>query len=193
VLVERGLLVALAATPLWLPCPAGAILLTLAPADVERAVTEGSRSIAQEEFGEEWHVRLPNGDEVAVTTPFSRVAFAARRAAFKGEPLTERALQEQVDRGKGKLQLLVTVHGGAADFARWHQPVLRVGDREVKASFVQNERTALRVEGNRFAARNVYVFPLEGLAPQGTALLVVQHAVDRKVLLQVPLNFAKMR
>jgi hypothetical protein len=85
------------------------------------------------------------------------------------------------------------MHGRAPDFARWYQPVLRVEGREVKASFTQNERTALRLEDGRYAARNVYVFPLEGIPPRGTVTLVVRHSVDQKVIMQQALDLSKMR
>jgi hypothetical protein len=137
---------------------------------------------------------LPGGEEVAVSTPFSRLALAARQAAMKGEPLTEKKQQEQIDRGKGRIQLLVTMYGRERDFARWYQPAFVVGGQEIKATFVQNERTPLRLPDGRFAARNIYVFPLEGL-PMGSAVtLVVRGAPpDNKEMLRAPLNLGKFR
>jgi len=170
-----------------------AVLGELSTADIQRAVEEGTRGVAREDFGTEWVVRLPTGEEVSVTTSFSRVAHAARRAAFKDEGLTERQLQEQLDRSRGKLQLTVTMYGRQVDFARWYQAALRAGAREIKATFAQNERTALRLDDGRFAARNVYVFPLEGLPLGGTVTLVVQHAVERREVLRAALDLGKMR
>lgn len=175
------------------PGLAHALVPELSPGDIETALEAGARGVAQEDFGDEWRVALPGGGEITVTTPFSRLAYAARQAAFRGEPLPDKQRQEQLDRGKGKLQLLVTMLGPAVDFARWFQPVLRVGGREVKASFAQNERTALRLEDGRFAARNLYVFPLEGLPPRGTVTLVVNHSVDRREVLRVSLDLSTMR
>ena len=110
-----------------------------------------------------------------VSTPFSRLALAARQATMKGESLTEKQQKEQIDRGKGRIQLLVTMRGGPSrSFARFYQPVLLVDGREVKATFVQNERTPLVQEDGRLAARNVYVFPLEGLPTNGAVTLLVQ-------------------
>lgn len=189
-----GWLLAASLVGLWASArDAGAVLGELSAQDIQRAVDEGTRSIAREDFDQEWLVRLPGGEEILVTTPFSRVFHAARRAAFKDEPLAERQLQEQLGRGQGKLQLTVTVYGRQVDFARWYQPVLRVGGREVKATFAQNERTALRLEDGRFAARNIYVFPLEGLPLGGAVTLVVQHAVDRKEILRATLDLGKLR
>ncbi len=176
-----------------MPRDTAAILPELSAGDIKRAIDEGSRAIAQEEAGDEWRMRLPGGEEVVVTTPFSRLWHAARQAAFKGEPLSDKQLQEQLERGKGKLQLVVTMYGRQVDFARWYQPVLRSGRSEIKATFTQNERTALPVENGRFAARNVYVFPIEGLPVQGTATLVVQHSIDRKEILRAPLDLSRMR
>jgi hypothetical protein len=170
-----------------------ALMPTLSAEDIRRALDEGARAIAKEDFGEEWRVGLPRGEEILVTTPYSRLAFAARRAAFKEEPLTDKQVQEQVERGQGKLQLQVTMYGRETDFARWYQAVLRVGGREIKATFVQNERTALRTEDGRFAARNIYVFPLEGIAAQGTVTLVVQHSIERKEILRASLDLGRMR
>jgi hypothetical protein len=172
---------------------ARALMPILSAEDVRRALDEGARAIAKEEFGEEWRVQLARGEEVLVTTPYARLAHAARRAAFKEEPLTDKQVQEQVERGQGKLQLQVTVYGREIDFARWYQAVLRVGTREVKATFVQNERTALRTEDGRFAARNIYVFPLEGVPPQGAVTLVIQHSIDRKEILRATLDLGRMR
>ena len=58
----------------------------------------GIASITQDDFAEEWHLRLPGGEEVVVTTPFSRLAVAARNATTKGEALTEAA--EGADRSQ---------------------------------------------------------------------------------------------
>jgi hypothetical protein len=175
------------------PTPALALLPTLAPGDVEAALEAGQQGVAQEDFGEEWRVALPEGAEIVVTTPFARLAHAARQGAFKGEPLSDKQRQEQLERGKGKLQLLVTLVGTTPDFARWLQPLLRVGAQEVKATFTQNERSALRLENGRFAARNIYVFPLESVPPRGTVTLVVQHSIERRVVLRAPIDLAKMR
>ena len=48
----------------------------LSAAEIEEALETGTSAMTQEEFGEEWHVRLPNGEEILLTTPFSRLAFA---------------------------------------------------------------------------------------------------------------------
>jgi len=180
---------------LWgAPGPAPALVGDLTAAGVQEAIDAGTASITQEDFAEEWQLRLPGGEEVVVSTPFSRLALAARQAAMKGESLTEKQQQEQIDRGKGRIQLLVTMHGRARDFARWYQPVLLVGGREWKASFAQNERTPLPLEDGRYAARNVYVFPLEGLPTGGAVTLVVRGAPpDHKEVLRAALDLGKFR
>lgn len=166
----------------------------LTPAGVQEAIDAGTASLTQEDFAEEWQLRLPGGEEVVVSTPFSRLALAARQAAMKGEPLTEKQQQEQFDRGKGRIQLLVTMYGRARDFARWYQPFLVVRGREVKASFAQNERTPMRVEDGRYAARNVYVFPLEDLPGKGTVTLVVRGAPpEPRDVLRAPLDLSRFR
>ncbi len=162
---------------------------------VREAIEAGVASITQDDFAEEWQLRLPGGEEVVVSTPFSRLALAARHATMKGEPLTDKQQKEQIDRGKGRIQLLVTMHGGPSrSFARFYQPVLVVDGREVKASFVQNERTPLVQEDGRLAARNVYVFPLEGLPMNGAVTLVVRGAPpEQKEVLRAKIDFSKFR
>lgn len=188
----RILAVLLAVVALAVAAPARAVYLEPTPAQVAEAVEEGRASITREEFGQEWLVRLPGGEEVRVTTPFSRVALAARQAAFKGEPFEEREIQGHLDRGRGRIQFLVAVHGPRVDFARWYAAVLRVGQREIKAVFAQNERTALRLEDGRYLARNIYAFPTEGLAPTGTVTLVVRTREGKEVL-RVPIDLGAMR
>ena len=111
-----------------------------------------------------------------VSTPFSRLALAARQATMKGESLSEKQQKEQIDRGKGRIQLLVTMHGGPSrSFARFYQPVLLVDGREIKATLRPERAHADPVqEDGRLAARNVYVFPLEGLPTNGAVTLVVR-------------------
>ena len=173
--------------------PAQALILVLSPGDVEQALEAGRRGVVQEDFGDEWRLSLPDGSEVVVTTPFSRLATAARQATFKGEPLSDKQRQEQLDRGKGKLQLQVTMFGRTVDFARWYQPALGVDGREVKPTFTQNERTALKVEDGRYAARNIYVFPLEGLTARSTLTLIIRHSVEQREVLRASLDLSRMR
>jgi hypothetical protein len=176
------------------PRSGAAFVGDLTPAGMGEAIDAGTASITQEDFAEEWQLRLPGGEEVAISTPFSRLALAARQAAMKGEALTDKQRQEQIDRGKGRVQLVVTMYGRARDFARWYQPTLLTDGREIKATFVQNERTPLRLEDGRYAARNVYVFPLEDLATNGPVTLVVRGAPpDHKEVLRSALDFGKFR
>jgi hypothetical protein len=189
-----GLRAALVLGLLGAPYSSPALMGDLAPEGVQEAIDAGIASVTQDEFAEEWQLRLPGGEEVVVSTPFSRLALAARQAAMKGETLTEKQQQEQFDRGKGRIQLLVTMYGKTRDFARWYRPALMVGGREVKATFAQNEQTPLPVGDGRFAARNVYVFPLEGLPMKGPVTLVVRAAPpDHKEVLRASLDLGKFR
>jgi hypothetical protein len=191
----RGV-VAVAALLGWLATglgPAAAFIPVLSDKDVGTALDVGDTSIAQENFDDEWRVPLPDGFEIEVTTPFYRVASAARRAAFKNEPLADKDRDEAIERGKGRIQLKVTMLGPAVDFARWYDPVLLVGRQELKPAFVQNERTALRQPDGRWAARNVYVFSVEGLPAKGTVTLVVRHRIEKKEVWRGPIDLSKMR
>ena len=193
---RRGALALALATALGcgLPGSAAALVGDLDEGGIREAIEAGIASITQDDFADEWQLRLPGGEEVVVATPFSRLALAARHATMKGEALTEKQQKEQIDRSKGRIQLLVTMRGGPPrNFARFYQPVLVVDGREVKASFVQNERTPLTQEDGRLAARNVYVFPLEGL-PNGAVTLVVRGAPpEQKEVLRAKIDLGKFR
>jgi hypothetical protein len=193
--IGRGALAgALVLGLLGLSRPALAFVGDLSPAGIQEAIDTGTASITQDDFAEEWQLLLPGGEEVLVSTPFSRLALAARQVAMKSESLTDKQRQEQIDRGKGRIQLLVLMYGRERDFARWYQPVLVVGGREIKATFAQNERTPLRLPDGRYAARNVYVFPLEELPAKGAVTIVVRGAPpDHKEVLRAPLDFGRFR
>ncbi|HEY7142527.1 MAG TPA: hypothetical protein VIE44_20725 [Methylomirabilota bacterium] len=191
-----GAALALAALLLGgLPGPASALVGDLTADGIREAIEAGTAGITQDDFAEEWQLRTPGGEDIVVSTPFSRLALAARTSAMKDEALTEKQQKEQIDRGKGRIQLLVTMHGGPSrSFARFYQPTLLVNGREVKASFVQNERTPLVQDDGRLAARNVYVFPLEGLPTTGVVTLVVRGAPpDQKEVLRATLDLGKFR
>jgi hypothetical protein len=173
--------------------PAAAFIPVLSDKDIQTALEVGEKAIAQEDFDQEWRLPLPEGAEIEVTTPFYRLAFAARKAAFKNEPLADKDRQEALDRGKGKIQLKVTMFGPAVAFARWYDAVLVAGRQEIKASFVQNERTALKEPDGRFAARNIYVFPVEGLPAQGTVTLAVRDRIAKKEVFRSPIDLSKLR
>jgi hypothetical protein len=191
-----GAALALAAVLLWgAPRPASALVGDLTPDGIREAITAGTAAITQDDFAEEWQLRLPGGEDIVVSTPFSRLALTARQVAMKGETLTEKQQKDQIDRGKGRIQLLVTMHGGPSrTFARFYTPVLQVDGREIKASFVQNERTPIPEEDGRLAARNVYVFPLEGLPKGGIVTLVVRDAPpEQKEVLRAKFDLGKFR
>jgi magnesium transporter len=191
-----GAALALAAVLPWgAPRPASALVGDLTPDGIREAITAGIAAITQDDFAEEWQLRLPGGEDIVVSTPFSRLALTARQVAMKGETLTEKQQKDQIDRGKGRIQLLVTMHGGPSrTFARFYTPVLQVDGREIKASFVQNERTPIPEEDGRLAARNVYVFPLEGLPKGGIVTLVVRDAPpEQKEVLRAKLDLGKFR
>jgi hypothetical protein len=187
---------ALATLLLWgAPRPAPALVGDLTPDGIREAIDAGVAAVTQDDFAEEWQLQLPGGEDIVVSTPFSRLALTARQVAMKGDILTEKQQKEQIDRGKGRIQLIVTMHGGPSrTFARFYTPVLQVDGKEIKASFVQNERTPIPEDDGRLAARNVYVFPLEGLPKNGTVTLVVRDAPpEQKEVLRAKLDLSKFR
>jgi len=161
--------------------PAAAASFTLGERERQDAIAAGRRSVVSEDFGGEWQARNASGETLSVMTPFHRLALAARNAAFKGEPLKPKEIDTAVKETSGKLMVWVTLKGGAPDFARFYTPVLLDGKAEIKPSFVQNERTALRAESGGYAARCLYVFPAAALGGKSRFTLVVRNPDDKEV------------
>ena len=132
----------------------------------QAALAFGARSTTQSVFDAEWNVANGAGERLSVLTPFQPLK--------PDEP--ERMLNQQRDR----LVVLVELRGPRADFARFYVPELRVGDHVVKALFVQNERTALKQEDDRYLARCRYEFPNKELSPTARVVLIVRDANGRQ-------------
>jgi hypothetical protein len=161
--------------------PAAAASFTPGERERQDAIALGRRSVVSEEFGAEWQARNASGETLIVMTPFHRLALAARNAAFKGEALKPKDIDNAVKETGGKLTVWVTLKGGTPDFARFYAPLLLDGKTEIKPSFVQNERTALRAEDGAYAARCLYVFPAAGLSGTGRFTLVVRNPDEKEV------------
>ena len=160
---------------------AAAASFALGEGERQDAIRVGKRSVVSEDFGGEWRTRNPSGESVLVMTPFHRLALAARNAAFKNEPLRPKDIETALKESQGKLTVWVTLRGGSPDFARFYAPTLLDGRTEIKPSFVQNERTALRAPEGGYAARCLYVFPAEGLKDKGRYTLVIRDADEKDV------------
>ncbi len=172
--------------------PGEAVSFVLTDRDREQALRAGKRSVVLEEFGAEWRLRDASGQAVVVMTPFHRLALAARNSAFRGEEIKPRDIETVLKDHNGVLGFWATLKGGKVDFARFYSPTLMAGGVAVKASFVQNERTALREEDGKYAARCLYVFPADGLDPKGRVTLVVRDAEEKEVA-KFTVDLAAMR
>ena len=155
---------------------------TLTPQERETAILTGKRSIISDRFGGEWRVGGDGaGDAVVVMTPFHRLALAARNSAFKSQELKPRDVEALLKEQEGNLTLWATLKGGKADFARFYTPLLVSGQQQIKAAFIQNERTARGEDDGSYTARCMYVFPSEGLKPGDTLMLIVRDSDDKQV------------
>ena len=172
--------------------PGEAVSFALADPERDQAVRVGKRSIILDEFGAEWRLKDGSGQTVVVMTPFHRLALAARNSAFRSQELKQREIESVLKDYEGKLGFRVALRGARTDFARFYTPTLLAGTQAVKASFVQNERTALREDDGRYAAQCLYVFPAEGLAPKSRVVLVVKDADEREVA-KFTVDLAAMR
>ena len=172
--------------------PGEAVSFALTDRDREEAVRAGKKSVVTEEFGAEWRVKDPSGQAVALMTPFHRLALASRIATFRSQELKVKDIDALLKEYEGKLTFQVTLRGAKTDFARFYAPALMAGAQEMKASFVQNEHTALREDDGRYAAQCVYVFPAGKLDPKGQVVLVVKDAEEREIA-KFTVNLAAMR
>ena len=164
----------------------------LSPKEIEDAIRTGRQSLTQEEFGAEWRRVNPSGHELIVQTPFYRVAFLARLAAFKGEEPDKSEIGKLLRASQDRLLFWVSFQGPRPDFAKTYRPTLFVDGKEVKPAFVQNERTALPIESGRYLARCLYAFPVDGVNPRGSVSLVVKTFEGQEVS-RFQVNLATMR
>jgi hypothetical protein len=167
--------------PALLPAPAAGAALTLDEHGRREAIRVGEKSVGNEAFDTEWKVKSDGGDAVSVLTPFHRLVIAARHATYSGKPLKPTEPDKLLKENRDRLVLLAELHGKSESFARGYAPRLVVGDREIKPTFVQNERTAHRQEDGRYLARCVYGFPTRDLNGRGQATLIVADADGRDV------------
>lgn len=176
---------------MWIS-PLDALLLTLTPQDRDEAVRTGRRSVIDENWGGEWRVDAGAGQAVTVMTPFHRLALAARNSALRNQELKPRDVEVLLKNLEGKLMFWATLRGGRVDFTRFYAPALVAGPQEIKASFSQNERTALRGDDGQFTARCLYVFPTEKLDPRATVTLLVRDG-EEKLVAKFTVDLSAMR
>ena len=170
---------------------AAAASFTLSEAERRAALQVGERSITAEDFDREWRVS-GDGGEVAVLTPFHRLAVAARHAAFKHEPLEPSEVERVIKKDAGRLIVWVSLRGRRQDFARYYAPRLVQGTREIGPAFVQNERTALLQDDGVYLARCVYGFPVRDLDGRASVALIVADIEGRDVS-RFTIDLASMR
>jgi hypothetical protein len=156
--------------------------LTLTSQQRDAAMEMGRQSVISERFGAEWRVSGDGaGEGLVVMTPFHRLALAARNSAFKNQDLTPKEVDALVQGEEGKLTFWATLKGARDDFARFYTPVLVNGQQQIKATFMQNERTARRENDGGYTARCLYVFPAEGLKPSEPLTLIVKDTGGKPV------------
>ena len=143
------------APALGLPRPSPALVGDLTEAANREATDAGIASITQEDFAEEWQLRLPGGEDVVVSTPFSRLALAAARGRHEGRVAHGEAAEGADRSGKGASSSSSSRCTGdhpAASPASTSRALL-VNGREVRGTFVQNERTPLGRERHAVSPR----------------------------------------
>jgi len=165
---------------------------TLNDADKRAAIRTGEHSVSTETFDREWRVSNGGGETAMVLTPFHRLTVAARHAAFKNDSLKPAEVDRVVKENVNRLVVWVNLKGKGEDFARFYVPRLVAGEREIKASFVQNERTAVRQDDGAFMARCVYGFPIQDLTGRAKVALVVADPDGRDVS-RFTIDLASMR
>jgi hypothetical protein len=177
---RRAVAAWLAAAVLHGGAGASAASFTLTPGETRAALRFGADSVQVEAFDAEWRVDNGRGETVVVLTPFHRLAIAARHAAFKNEEVRPAELDRLLRDQRDRLVLWAYLTGRREDFARGLRPELRLGDRTIKAAFVQNERTPAPASGGGYLARCLYTFPTKELSGASRVVLVVRDADGRE-------------
>lgn len=184
--------VGLLALLLW-PGVVGAATLVLSETQQHEAIQTGERSVTADAFDAEWRVAGATAGETAtVMTPFHRLVIAARHAAFNSKPLKPGEPAKILKENRDRLVFWTTLRGTSSDFARYYVPRLIVGDRDIKATFVQNERTAIRQPDGGYLARCVYGFPTKDVKGRERVGLVVGDGDGRDVS-RFTIDLARMR
>jgi hypothetical protein len=171
---------------------AAAASFTLDEAQKRAAVQAGERSTLTEGFDREWRVAGAGGDSLTILTPFHRLLLAARHAAFRKTSLRPTEIERVLKQDAQRLVVWAHLHGRTEDFARHYLPRLVDGTREIRASFVQNERTALRQADGAYLARCVYGFPTRDLDGRRRVVLMVSDS-DGRAVSQFTIDLASMR
>ena len=189
---RRPVLSLLAMLTLGVGSEVTAASFTLSDVDRAAAIRAGERSITTETYDREWRVTNGDGESATVITPFHRLTVAARHAAFKNDPLKPTEVDRVLKESANRLVVWVNLRGRGEDFARFYVPRLVAGDREIKPSFVQNERTAIRQEDGAYMARCVYGFPVQDITGRAKVALVVADPDGRDVS-RFTIDLASMR
>jgi hypothetical protein len=171
---------------------AAAASFTLDDGARQAALKAGERSTLVEGFDHEWRVNGDGGETLTVLTPFHRLLLAARNATFKNNPLKPAEIERAVKQDAQRLIVWVHLRGRSEDFARHYVPRLLDGTRDIKATFVQNERTAPRQDDGAYVARCVYGFPIRDLTGNGRIELAVADSDGRDVS-RFTIDLSKMR
>ena len=179
------------ALALWPAVGAGAAL-TLDEKARQEAIRVGERSVTNDAFDAEWRVKNGDGDTLSVLTPFHRLVVAARHATFNGKALKPGEPDKILKENRERLVVWAELHGNAEGFARLYVPRLVVGDLEIKPTFVQNERTAVKQEDGRYLARCLYGFPIRDLDGRARAALIVADGDGRDVT-RFAIDLGRMR
>src|SRR5262249_35212089 len=143
-------------------------------------------------FDREWRVSNGGGETATVVTPFHRLTVAARHATFKNDPLKPTDVDRVLKEDAGRLVVWVNLKGRSESFARFYVPRLLAGDRQIKASCVQTERTAVRQDDGAYLARCVYGFPVQDITGSATVALVVADPEGRDIS-RFTIDLASMR
>ena len=171
---------------------AAAASFSLDDADRRAALQAGERSTIVDGFDREWRVSGEAGESLLVLTPFHRLVLAARNATFKSDTLKPAEIDRVLKQDAQRLVVWVHLRGRAEDFARHYVPRLTDGVRDIKPTFVQNERTAVRQEDGAYLARCVYGFPVRDLNGRGRLELAVADSDGRDVS-RFTIDLSKMR
>ncbi|MBI5136300.1 MAG: hypothetical protein HZA24_03070 [Nitrospirae bacterium] len=177
--------------------PAQAIWMDLTTEQATRAEKVGGFNASSADptrFMDPWVVNLGDGKgqgAALLMTEFLSVAFAAQEAARNFQALQPWERDDAVARGRGKLVFSVTTFDDTPDFADGLRGWVEVGGKRIQNSHWQNGPAQTYRDG-LYTADSTFWFPSDGIDPEGTIDLVIEHESAGKVW-RFPFDLSKMR
>ena len=162
---------------------AGAVWLHLTDEQRQEAVRFGERSSWKQLLLQGEWVRESGGNKAVMQTPFLILAAMAKRASQQYRKLSKEEMDALLKELEGKLTFFITVTGYSPDFAKDYHAVIKADGKTIQPILKQNPSLASPVMGYDsvyYTANCIYVFPAEGIDPNGQLTLIMISPLGRE-------------